>query len=81
MIIGQFGFLGLGLYIYILLTIYKDIKNNENLDYYFGQILALLYLIILSIAEASLSGPIVVVYMALIAVLRNKKIGRSRLWK
>ena len=79
MIIGQFGFLGLGLYIYILLTIYKDIKNNENLDYYFGQILALLYLIILSIAEASLSGPIVVVYMALIAVLRNKKIGRSRL--
>lgn len=78
MIIGQFGFLGLGLYIYILLTIYKDIKNNENLDYYFGQILALLYLIILSMAEASLSGPIVVIYMALIAVLGNKKIGNKK---
>lgn len=76
MIIGQFGVLGLGIYIYILLRIYKNIINNDNLDYYFGQILALLYLIILSIAEASFSGPIVVVYMALIAVLGNKKIGR-----
>ncbi|MFR8620887.1 MAG: hypothetical protein ACLVEC_08835, partial [Romboutsia timonensis] len=65
--------------IYILLRIYKNIINNDNLDYYFGQILALLYLIILSIAEASFSGPIVVVYMALIAVLGNKKIGRLRL--
>ena len=79
MIIGQFGVLGLGIYIYILLRIYKNILNNDNLDYYFGQILALLYLIILSIAEASFSGPIVVVYMALIAVLGNKKIGRLRL--
>lgn len=79
MIIGQFGILGLGIYIYILLRIYKNIINNDNLDYYFGQILALLYLIILSIAEASFSGPIVVVYMALIAVLGNKKIGRLRL--
>ena len=76
MIIGQFGVLGLGIYIYILLRIYKNIINNDNLDYYFGQILALLYLIILSIAEASFSGQIVVVYMALIAVLGNKKIGR-----
>ena len=72
MIIGQFGVLGLGIYIYILLRIYKNIINNDNLDYYFGQILALLYLIILSIAEASFSGPIVV-------VLGNKKIGRLRL--
>ena len=79
MIIGQFGVLGLGIYIYILLRIYKNIINNDNLDSYFGQILALLYLIILSIAEASFSGPIVVVYMALIAVLGNKKIGRLRL--
>ena len=79
MIIGQFGVLGLGIYIYILLRIYKNIMNNDNLDYYFGQILTLLYLIILSIAEASFSGPIVVVYMALIAVLGNKKIGRLRL--
>ena len=79
MIIGQFGVLGLGIYIYILLRIYKNIINNDNLDYYFGQILALLYLIILSIAEASFSGQIVVVYMALIAVLGNKKIGRLRL--
>ena len=79
MIIGQFGVLGLGIYIYILLRIYKNIINNDNLDYYFGQILALLYIIILSIAEASFSGPIVVVYMALIAVLGNKKIGRLRL--
>lgn len=76
MIIGQFGVLGLGIYIYILLRIYKNIMNNDNLDYYFGQILTLLYLIILSMAEASFSGPIVVVYMALIAVLGNKKIGR-----
>ena len=68
-----------GIYIYIRLRIYKNIINNDNLDYYFGQILALLYLIILSIAEASFSGPIVVVYMALIAVLGNKKIGRLRL--
>ena len=75
----QVGLLGLGIYIYILLRIYKNIINNDNLDYYFGQILALLYLIILSIAEASFSGPIVVVYMALIAVLGNKKIGRLRL--
>ena len=79
MIIGQFGVLGLGIYIYILLRIYKNIMNNDNLDYYFGQILTLLYLIILSMAEASFSGPIVVVYMALIAVLGNKKIGRLRL--
>ena len=76
MIIGQFGVLGLGIYIYILLRIYKNIMNNDNLDYYFGQILTLLYLIILSMAEASFSGQIVVVYMALIAVLGNKKIGR-----
>ena len=45
-------------------------KNyQDNLYYYFGQILLLLYLLVLSVAEASFSGPIVVMYMVFIGLL------------
>ena len=69
MIIGQFGFIGLAIYTFIIYKIYINIKNNDNLYYYFGQILLLLYLLVLSVAEASFSGPIVVIYMVFIGLL------------
>ena len=69
MIIGQFGFIGLAIYTFIIYKIYRNIKNNDNLYYYFGQILLLLYLLVLSVAEASFSGPIVVMYMVFIGLL------------
>ena len=69
MIIGQFGFIGLAIYTFIIYKIYRNIKNNDNLYYYFGQILLLLYLLVLSVAEASFSGPIVVIYMVFIGLL------------
>ena len=69
MIIGQFGFIGLAIYTFIIYKIYINIKNNDNLYYYFGQILLLLYLLVLSVAEASFSGPIVVMYMVFIGLL------------
>ena len=69
MIIGKFGFIGLAIYTFIIYKIYRNIKNNDNLYYYFGQILLLLYLLVLSVAEASFSGPIVVMYMVFIGLL------------
>ena len=73
MIIGQFGFIGLAIYTFIIYKIYINIKNNDNLYYYFGQILLLLYLLVLSVAEASFSGPIVVMYMVFIGLLGKDK--------
>lgn len=73
MIIGQFGFIGLAIYTFIIYKIYRNIKNNDNLYYYFGQILLLLYLLVLSVAEASFSGPIVVMYMVFIGLLGKDK--------
>ena len=76
MVIGQFGYIGFIIYCIILFMVYKNINETQNLNLYLGQILLLLHLLILSTAEASFSGPISVVFLGLISILRkdeNKK--------
>lgn len=71
MVLGQFGFIGLFLVIYILLQIHQIIKNNrkENAYYYLAQMILFVYLIILSTAETSYTSPIAVIYFMIIALL------------
>lgn len=69
MILGQFGIMGLILFFIIVFNIYKGIEGNNDLYNYFGQISLLMYMLILSLAEASFSGPIAVAYLGIIAIL------------
>lgn len=71
MVIGQFGYIGFIVYCIILFMVYKNINETQNLNLYLGQILLLLHLLILSTAEASFSGPISVVFLGLISILRK----------
>lgn len=75
MILGQFGIMGLILFIIVVFNIYINISKNDDLYNYFGQISLLMYMLILSLAEASFTGPIAVAYLAIIAILgiKNKK--------
>ena len=78
MILGQFGIIGLAIFIYIIFNIYKKITENVDIYKYFGQITLLAYMLVLSLAEASFSGPIAVIYFGIIAILSQQKIDRSK---
>ena len=74
MLLGQFGLGGVLIFVFIIVNIYLNIKDNDDIYNYFGQMSLLFYLIILSLAEASFSGPISVLYFAIITVLSRKKL-------
>lgn len=57
-IIAQFGYLGFGLIIYIIIQIYKKISISKNKYQYMSQISILIYLLILSTAETSFMSPV-----------------------
>lgn len=73
MILGQFGIIGFVLFVYIIFNIYKKITENVNIYKYFGQMTLLSYMLVLSLAEASFSGPIAVIYFAIIGILSQRK--------
>lgn len=57
-IIAQFGYLSLGLVIYIIIQIYKKISISKNKYQYLSQISILIYLLILSTSETSFMSPV-----------------------
>lgn len=72
MILGQFGVIGLILFISILILITKKLWINrmKNKNYYFG-ILIISYLIITSTSESSFANQYAVSYMITLAIYRN----------
>lgn len=73
MILAQFGFIGLIVYLYILFKIYINIKNNTNIYSYFGQISILAYLISASVGELSFVGPQSLMAFIIIALLNERE--------
>ena len=69
MILAQFGFIGLIIMGYIIVKIYTDIKDNENIYYYLGQMTILAYLITASIGEPSFTGPQSLILFMVIGLL------------
>lgn len=73
MILGQIGFVGVALMIYIIVLMYLNIKNNESKVYYFGQLIILGYLITSSVAEQTFNGPYAMISLLVICALSNKR--------
>ena len=71
MVIAQCGFIGLALIIYTIYIVYKDIRNNDNLYMYFGQMSVLIYLLSASIGEASFAGQYSVIAFIIIGLLNK----------
>lgn len=79
MLLGQFGICGVIAFITIITNIYTKIKENTDLYNYLGQLIILGYLLVSSIAEASFSGPTVVIMFLLIVILNpNRPINDER---
>lgn len=71
MVIAQCGFIGLIIIMYVIYQIYKDIKNNNDLYMYFGQMSVMLYLLSASVGEASFAGQYTVVCFIIIGLLNK----------
>lgn len=74
-IIGQFGYIGLLMYIVILLMMYLKIhdKYNKNKEVYFAALLPFLYLIIASTAESAFLHTMSVSMFFAISIILNTK--------
>lgn len=57
-IIGQFGYIGLLLVLFVIWQIYKGISKEKNKYRYFQHICILVYLLILSTSETSFMSPV-----------------------
>lgn len=67
-ILGQFGFIGLGIIIYIIYLIYRNIVMESNKYVYFSKLALLAYLLILSTSETSFMSPVAVLLCIILAV-------------
>lgn len=79
MILGQFGFIGLMAFLYIIYNMYRKICKSNNLYNYFAQLTLFLYMLVASLAEASFSGPSAVLILSLIALLGNCDLENSKI--
>ena len=76
MILGQFGYLGLISYIFIIYKIYVDIQKNyskQNKGVYQAKMICLGYLIISSIAESAFVNPISIAMAIILGLNINDK--------
>ena len=73
-IIAQFGIVGLGLFIYIIILFFKIATKRENRNTYssFAMTMTLVYLLITSLAESSFFNPSSFLLFMLFAVYENK---------
>lgn len=73
MIIGQFGYIGMILYLICIVCIFIDIQKSININkyVYMAKIGALTYLLISSIAEASFVNPIAIPLAVIIGLQIN----------
>lgn len=67
-ILGQFGFIGLCVVIYIIYLIYRNIVMESNKYVYFSKLALLAYLLILSTSETSFMSPVAVLLCIILAV-------------
>ena len=76
MILGQFGYLGLISYIFIIYKIYGDVQKNyskQNKGVYQAKMICLGYLIISSIAESAFVNPISIAMAIILGLNINDK--------
>ena len=80
MIIGQFGYLGTIIYALCLVILFKDIQNTYKLgiNIYISKVIAFVYLIISSTAEATFVNPISIPLALIIGLEFDKKINMNR---
>lgn len=75
MIIAQFGFFGMILYFFCIKKLFNRIqltyKKNENNYIYYCKALALIYLLISSIAESAFVNPVCVCFAIIIGLELN----------
>ena len=67
-IVGQFGFCGLVIVVYVIFQIYKNICKSDNQYNYFSKLALLVYLLILSTSETSFMSPVAVVLCIILAL-------------
>ena len=75
-IIGQFGFVGLVLFIFILYNIFKNIQLEFSLDnkkLYIAKLICFFYLIVMSFAESSFMGQYAVLLAIIIGISSYKR--------
>lgn len=75
MIIGQFGYLGTIIYIYILCIVFKMIQtefNKKNKYNYISKIICIAYLLISSTAESAFVNPLAIPLAILIGTKKDK---------
>ena len=71
-ILGQFGYLGVLLLVLVIICIYRDINRTKNKYLYLAKISVLVYLLILSTAEASFMSPVAPYFFILLALKEDK---------
>lgn len=82
MILGQFGFVGLILYIVIILLVFKRLQNDyskENKYIYIAKLISLIYLLISSTSESAFVNPIAIPLALIIGF--NVKVEEERTQK
>lgn len=81
MILGQFGLVGLCMYIYMLSVIFKKIQKNffiGNITVYLAKIICLIYLVISSTAESAFVNPLAIP-LALIIGVNDYNVNRDNI--
>lgn len=71
MVLGQFGYLGLLLYVSCLFVLFKKIQNDfeaKNVYLYAGKLICFIYLIISSMAETAFAGPMSIALALIIGI-------------
>ena len=71
MLLGQFGYIGMGVYILIIIIIFIKIQHGykiENKAIYISKITALVYLLISSTSESAFVNPMAIALAITIAI-------------
>lgn len=71
MILGQFGYIGMALYVYCIWLIFKKIQKNYDIiekNIYLSKILCLVYLLISSTSESAFTHPIAIPLAIILAI-------------
>ena len=71
MILGQFGYIGVLLYILILIQLFYRIQKSfepNNITFYMAKLICYIYLLVSSIAENSFAGPIAISFAVIIGL-------------
>ena len=71
MILGQFGFIGLFVYLLLIYSIYQYIQfsfSKERIDFYLAKIISFTYLLVLSTSDSSFVNPIAIGFAVILGI-------------